>query len=174
MRARADATRIRRFMEALGRATRGPGGVYFTGGTTAVLLGWRDSTIDVDLKFDPEPAGAFDAIRALKDDLDLNVELAAPEDFIPVPADRRRSGRFIAECGELRFYHYDLASQALAKIERGHAQDLADVRELLARGFVSPGELRELFLRIRSDLARYPAIDPDDFQAKVDQALGSA
>jgi hypothetical protein len=169
MRARADAAKIRRFMEALGRAVRGPGSVFLTGGATAVLLGWRESTIDVDLKFDPEPAGAFDALRSLKDDLDLNVEIAAPEDFIPIPPERRRSGPFIAEHGGVRFHHYDLASQALAKIERGHVQDAADVREMLSRGLISRPEIRDLWEQVRRDLPRYPALDSDAFQAKVEE-----
>jgi hypothetical protein len=44
-----------------------------------VLVGWRGTTIDVDLKMSPEPEGAFEAIAALKDELDINVELAAPD-----------------------------------------------------------------------------------------------
>lgn len=49
MRELADAARIRRLMEALGAAAPADGRVYFTGGATAVLMGWRRSTIDVDL-----------------------------------------------------------------------------------------------------------------------------
>jgi hypothetical protein len=41
----ADADRIRRFMRALGAAAREDGDVYFTGGATAVLLGWRKGTL---------------------------------------------------------------------------------------------------------------------------------
>jgi hypothetical protein len=26
------------------------------------MKGWRDATVDIDLKLDPEPAGAFEAI----------------------------------------------------------------------------------------------------------------
>lgn len=84
MRALADAERIRRFMEALGRAARSPARAYFTGGATAVLLGWRASTIDVDLKLVPEHDEVLRAIPALKESLQLNVELASPADFIPV------------------------------------------------------------------------------------------
>ena len=29
-------------------------GIYVTGGATAVLEGWRGSTIDVDVRFEPE------------------------------------------------------------------------------------------------------------------------
>jgi hypothetical protein len=41
----ADRARIEQFVRALGREATGPGHVYFTGGATAVLLGWRASTI---------------------------------------------------------------------------------------------------------------------------------
>lgn len=47
MREIADAERIRRFMRVFGAAAPVPTRVYFTGGATAVLLGWRASTIDV-------------------------------------------------------------------------------------------------------------------------------
>ena len=115
-----------------------------------------------------------EAVRDLKDRLDLNVELATPEDFIPVPPERRRGGVWIADHGGVQFYHYDLVAQALAKIERGHAQDLADAREMITRSLVRAEELRATFERIQPDLPRYPAIDPDDFRAKLEQFLGSA
>ena len=80
-------------MQKLAAAARSPGKVYFTGGVTALLLGFREQTIEIDLKLDPEPAGAFEAIARLKERLDLNVELASPDDFIPRVADwRERSG----------------------------------------------------------------------------------
>jgi len=46
VRSESTAPRIRGLMAALGRAARGPGAIYLTGGATAVLLGWRESTID--------------------------------------------------------------------------------------------------------------------------------
>ena len=54
MRELADLDRIRRFMRALGNAADRDGACYLTGGATAVLLGWRDSTIDVDVRLAPE------------------------------------------------------------------------------------------------------------------------
>jgi hypothetical protein len=46
----ADEERIRRLAEELGR--RAPRGtrLYLTGGATAVLEGWRPSTVDVDIR----------------------------------------------------------------------------------------------------------------------------
>lgn len=71
-------------MVALGKQVRGKGRIYFTGGATAVLYGWRPMTIDIDIKPEPEPAGLFEAIAELKEELEINVELASPDQFIPV------------------------------------------------------------------------------------------
>ena len=60
-----------------------PGRVYLTGGATAVLHGWREMTIDIDLKADPQPAGFFEAIAHVKESESVNVELASTDDFIP-------------------------------------------------------------------------------------------
>lgn len=139
-----------------------------------MLDGWRNSTVDADLKLDPEPPGVFEAIRRIKDDLDVNVELASPDDFIPpLPGWRQRS-RFIARHGEVDFYHYDDYAQALAKIERGHDRDLADVRAMIGRGLIEPTELRRLFVAIQPELVRYPAVDPEVFSQKVEDVLAEA
>lgn len=62
MRPSENAARILHLLRELGRAVRGPGRVYLVGGASALLEGWRDSTVDVDLKLDPEPRGVFEAI----------------------------------------------------------------------------------------------------------------
>lgn len=85
MRELADSARIERFMRELGRAARTDGHVYLTGGATAVLEGWRDTTIDMDIKLIPDRDELLREIPRLKEELNLNVELAAPSDFIPLP-----------------------------------------------------------------------------------------
>ncbi|MBM4362768.1 MAG: hypothetical protein FJ104_08810 [Deltaproteobacteria bacterium] len=167
MRAPIDAARLRRVMNALGAAARGEGTVYLTGGATAVLVGWRTSTVDVDLKLDPEPPGIFEAIARLKDELDVNIELAAPDQFIPPLPEWKRHSPQIAQVGEVTFRHYDPRAQALAKLERGHARDLVDVEAMLDRGLVDPRELLEQFELIEPGLARYPAIDAPSYRAAV-------
>ena len=159
-------------MEALGREATGEGTVYLVGGSTAVLYGWRQQTIDVDLKLDPEPAGVFGAIRRLKDELAVNVELAAPDDFVPALPGWRERSPYIATYGRVRFHHYDLYGQALAKIERGHTQDADDVRHMLAAGLVDAAQLRRLFDAVEPDLERYPAIDAGELRRKLEAALG--
>jgi hypothetical protein len=82
MRRVAEPDRIRRFMGALAvKATR-QARLYFTGGATAVLLGWRASTIDVDIHIVPEDDRLLRALPELKEDLELNVEPACPAHFI--------------------------------------------------------------------------------------------
>jgi hypothetical protein len=74
MRGETDRAKIDAFMTALAEHVKGTGRIYFTGGGTAVLHGWRDTTIDLDLKADPEPRGFFE-VAALKEKIDLNIEL---------------------------------------------------------------------------------------------------
>lgn len=167
MRGETDKKKIENFMSRLGSRVSGPGKVYLTGGGTAVLHGWRERTIDLDLKAAPEPPGFFEAIAELKDAADINVELAAPDDFIPeLPGWQERSA-FIARHGQVDFFHYDFYSQTLAKIERGHERDLRDIHAMFERQLVDRKSLWELFLRIEDRLIRYPAIDAVTFRAAV-------
>jgi hypothetical protein len=46
--------------------------VYLVGGATAVTVGWRDSTIDIDLAFGPGADDVLRAIPAIKDSLNIN------------------------------------------------------------------------------------------------------
>lgn len=92
MRANIDTQKLERLMQLLGREAQGSGCIYFTGGASALLIGWRNSTVDVDIRLDPEPPGIFQAIAKLKQELNINIELASPQDFLPpLPGWRDRS-----------------------------------------------------------------------------------
>jgi hypothetical protein len=171
MRGLADADRLRRFLRELARAAETEVAVYLTGGATAVLLGWRDSTIDADVLFVPEQDALYRALPRLKEELQLNVEIASPAHFIPELPQWRERSLFIERVGKVSYYHYDPYAQALAKIQRGHAKDLTDVAQLLARGLVDPQRLRELFEAIEPRLHRFPAVDPASFRKRLDAAL---
>jgi hypothetical protein len=172
MRRPLDRERVLGFMRALGAEAESETRLFFTGGATAVLIGWRPSTIDLDIKLEPETDRLLRAIPALKESLEMNVELASPGDFIPELSGWRDRSAFIAREGKLSCYHYDLAAQALAKLERGHAQDLGDVAQMLARGLVGRQDLQARFDEIESQLHRYPAIDPASFRRAVERATG--
>ena len=161
-------------MRALGTAARREGTCYFTGGATAVLLGWRASTIDVDIWLDPEQDEVARAVPALKEELRINVELVSPADFIPLPAGWDERSWDAGYEGLLSFRHFDPYSQVLAKVERGHAQDVGDVQAMLGSGLVEPDRLRACFDEIAPQLYRFPAIDPADFRRSLEAALHSA
>lgn len=151
---------------------REPTTLYLTGGATAVIEGWRASTVDVDLRLEPEADALLQRIATVKNTLDINIELVSPPDFIPeLPGWRERSP-FVFEEGRVVVRHFDPYSQALAKVERGFEQDLADVQAMLDSDLIDPGRALELFDEIEPQLFRYPAIDAGALRAKVQRAFG--
>jgi hypothetical protein len=171
MRPPVDEARVRELARALGRIARGPTRIYLTGGASAVLEGWRASTVDVDLRFEPDTDEMLRELPVLKERIGVNIELASPPDFIPeLPGWRQRSPLVLEE-GNVAVHHFDFYSQALSKIERCFTQDLDDVAEMIRRGLVDPARLRELYDAIEPQLYRYPAIDPTAFREKVEAAL---
>jgi uncharacterized nucleotidyltransferase DUF6036 len=173
MRELADFARIERFMRELGSSARSEGRVYLTGGATAVLEGWRDSTVDVDIKLIPDSDELLREIPRLKEELNLNVELAAPSDFIPLAEGWEGRSPLIRREGKLTFHHFDPIAQALSKAERGHEQDLRDVQEMISRGLVDPATARAQFESIEPQLYRFPAIDPASFRQSVEALFGA-
>jgi hypothetical protein len=167
MRAPVTEPRLREFMRALAAAAQEPGRIYLTGGATAVLRGWRDSTVDVDVKLVPDSDRILRAIPDLKESLHINVELASPADFLPeLPGWQERSP-FIAREGKLDFFHYDFYAQCLSKLERGHRKDRQDVDAMLAEKLVDPARLLELFERIEPQLYRFPAVNGAALRQRV-------
>lgn len=72
MRRPVDADRLRRFMQALGPEADKDVRLYFTGGATAILYGWRTSTVDIDLKLEPDSDRVLRALPRLKESLEVN------------------------------------------------------------------------------------------------------
>jgi len=83
---RVNEDRLRAFMRAAGAAARREGVCYLTGGATAVLLGWRGATLDIDVRLEPEQDELMRRLPAIKHDLRINVETASPAEFIPLPS----------------------------------------------------------------------------------------
>jgi len=171
MRSGLDAHKLQAFIEEIGKRSQGPGRIYLVGGATALLLGIRAQTVDIDIKLEPEPKGIFEAIATIKELLDLNVELASPDHFIPALPGWRDRSEFIVKSGPVDFFHYDFYGQALSKILRGHRTDLSDADALVTLGKVIPSKLLELFEEIRPELIRYPAISQTKFESNLNQFI---
>lgn len=174
MRGLVDEDRLRRFMRALGAEADAPVRVYFTGGATAVLSGWRESTIDVDLVFAPESDRIFRALPGLKESLGINVEIASPAHFLPELPGWEGRCLYVGREGQADFFHYDPYAQALSKIERGHRQDRSDVEELIGRGLIDPAELLRLYESIEPRLYRFPAVDAAALRRAVEAVVSRA
>ena len=171
MRELTDSERLSRFMSALAGAARSPSYVYLTGGATAVLLGWRATTVDIDVKLVPDSDELLRGIARIKDELHVNVELAAPDQFLPALPGWQERSAFVARVEPLSFFHYDFYSQALAKLERSHKKDVGDVQAMHDRGLIHGATLLELFGGIEPELYRFPAVDPRRLRQRVEEFI---
>lgn len=170
MRADTDADRLRRLLAELGRHARPGDRLYLSGGGSALLVGWREYTHDVDVRLeadDPDPM--FRAIASLKDRLDVNIELAGPLDFLPEPAGWRDRSSYLGRFGQLDVFHTDFTLQALAKLQRGFALDLSDVAAMLDRRLTSKPAIRETFVELEPAMFRFPGLDPDRLRDAIEQ-----
>ncbi|HSH74295.1 MAG TPA: hypothetical protein VLA09_01210 [Longimicrobiales bacterium] len=156
-------------MRAIARAAPSKGEayrVYLVGGGTAVWCGWREASIDVDLHTDQEEL--FRDVQKLKERLNINIEFARPEHFVPpLPgADGRHV--FLEKIGPVEFHHYDPYSQCFSKIVRGFTRDLDDARHFVSSGLVDPHRLRELVNAVaEAEFSRYPQLSPRAVRAAV-------
>jgi hypothetical protein len=159
MREAVTEPRLRELMRAIAAAAVQKGRIYLTGGSSAVLRGWRESTVDVDIRIVPENDRILRAIPDLKERFHINIELASPLDFVPALPGWEDRSPFIAQEGAVSFHHFDFYSQCLSKLERSHRKDRADVESMLRDGLVEPDRLRALFAQVEDSLYRFPAID---------------
>lgn len=151
---------------ARGAPRRGAYQVYLVGGGTAVYLGWRRSSIDVDLF--SEQQRVFRGIQEVKERLNMNIEFARPEDFVPPLKGSADRHVFIDKMGSITFYHYDPYAQLLSKVVRGFQRDLDDAREFVRSGMVEAGKFRSLVKAIPGfAYAGYPSLS----RAAVERAV---
>lgn len=172
MRALLTRDRLRDLMRAIAAAAprRGSFRVFIVGGGTAVWYGWRDSTIDADLSADDD--AVFRRIQEVKERLQLNIEFARPEHFVPPLAGSDERHIPIETIGRVSFYHYDPYAQLLSKIVRGFRTDVIDAEAFVRSGMVDPDRFRALVERIPdSAYARYPALSRTAIRKAVDEFL---
>ncbi len=159
-------------MKELARSAprRGAFRVYFVGGGTAVYLGWRRSSIDVDLFSDQDVI--FRDIQAIKERLNINIEFARPEDFVPPLEGTAERHVFIEKVGAISFYHYDPYAQLFSKVVRGFERDLDDARNFVSSGTVDPAQFRKLVKKIPDTAyARYPRLSKKGVEGAVERFL---
>jgi hypothetical protein len=172
MRRSVNRRALRALMIELGRSAPGRRAhrVFLVGGGTAVLLGWRESTVDIDLWADDD--AVFRDVQALKERLEVNIEFARPEEFVPALAGSERRHVFIETFGRVSFYHYDPYSQLLSKVVRGFRRDLEDAAGFLSSGMVDAPKFRSLVRAIpHAAYSKYPRLTPAAVVGAVDAFL---
>ncbi len=174
MRGDATAERIRSLLAELGRYAQVGDRVYLTGGATAVLVGWRHSTRDVDIRLEGGEDELLRAIAELKDRLDINIELASPLDFLPEVEGWRERSPYVGRFGALEVFHIAYELQALAKLQRAFDQDIEDVRAMLARKLTSKAAVSATFEQMRSELFRFPTVDEPRLAQAVEDLPAAA
>ena len=165
MRPPIDRLRVHYFLVKLGIEFHYPARLYLVGGTTLVYEGLRQQSLDIDISYevaDEHEAEFAQVIRRLKDEMQINVELASPGDFIPLPSGWKERARFVGRFGQVDVFHFDLYSTALSKIERGREGDYEDVLAMLRMGQITFDDLQRTFQSItprleRESLKRDPA-----------------
>lgn len=146
------------FMQSTGKALKKNATFYLTGGSTAILFGFREGTIDIDIAGDMDEL--FSHIPKLKERLQINIELAKPTDFVPSLPDEINRHILIGKFGKAVFMHFDPYSQAFSKIVRGHTTDIADVKALIGKKLVDPTKLNKMVKKLRdSEFERYPRLN---------------
>lgn len=167
MRPPLDKTRLQALLKSLAKNIRGKGNLYLTGGATALLYDWREMTIDLDIKSDPEPEGFFEGIAKTKIEESANIELASPDQFVPALNGWKTRSIYIDTFCNIDYYHYDPYGQVLAKLERAHPRDSHDICHFIASGLVDPGRLKELFEEVKHECIKYPSIEMQDIEEKI-------
>ena len=176
MRKRVDRTRLRQFLDALGRRTRRPVRFYLVGGGVLIDLGLRATTIDIDFVAEADDPRAIDeleeGIRHLKNELDVSVEPASPADFLPIPSTALGRSRFVGTFGSLSVYYYDLASLVVAKAARGLERDLDDAERLVRAGQVAWEEVEEMWHQVKASPRGWLRHEPEEVEQRLNVLRG--
>lgn len=168
---RPDVSRedIESFLQQFGQFSQQPGRLYLAGGAELVHGGLRGegaTTVDIDLRLDiGDESAAETLIRQLMRQLGINVELASPADFIPLPADWQTRSPFVGRYGNTDVYYFDYYALALSKIARGTSRDVSDVVLLAQNGLIQREDLEAAYQQILPQLGhgRFFNLDPAKF-----------
>lgn len=158
---------IQSFMQSVGKVLKKRATLYLTGGSTAILCGFRGGTIDIDISGDMDEL--FSHIPKIKERLQINIEMAKPTDFVPSLPDEHHRHMTIGTYGNVTFMHFDPYSQVFSKIVRGHETDIADVKALVAADLVDMKKLCEMVKKLPNpNFARYPQLNRLAVEAAVE------
>jgi len=167
MRPNVDKQAIESFLQQMGRTFRKSGRLYLVGGAALIHAGVRPGvTLDIDIHVGSENEGdLIVGIQRLIQQMQINIEFASPQDFIPLPAQWEAHAQYVGRYGQIDVFYFDFYSIALSKIERGTTRDIEDVRLLIQQQRIRLDELDTAYQEVFAQLGkgRYPKITPERF-----------
>jgi len=176
MRQGVDKAAIESFLQQLGRTFHKPARLYLVGGAALVHLGIRPGfTQDIDVQVTgPYEGDLIVTIQKLIEHMQINIEFAAPGDFIPLPSQWEAHARYVGRYGLIDVFYFDFCSLALSKIERGNTRDIADVKLLIQQGIITLDELDQAYQEVLAQLGkgRYPRVTPQRFTRRYQDVRG--
>lgn len=171
MRPAVDKDEIERFLRTFGQQYRKSGRLYIAGGAALVHAGIRSGrTQGIDIEV--TDGDMLVTIDQLKHRLHLNIEIASPKDFMPVPTQWEAMSHYVGRYGDIEVFYFDFYSIALSKIDRGTTRDLQDVQLLVQQKAIDLPPLDGAFQDVMSQVQtpqgrmRYPRFDPTAFSAR--------
>ena len=167
MRPNVDKKAIESFLQQLGRTFRKAGRLYLVGGAALVHAGVRPGfTQDINIQVGGANESEFIiGIQRLIQQMQINVEFASPQDFIPLPSQWEAHAQFVARYGQIDVFYFDFYSIALSKIERGTTRDIEDVKLLVQQQRIELNELDAAYQEVFAQLGkgRYLKVTPERF-----------
>ena|SRR3989304_7429171 len=83
----------------------------------------------------------IECIRSISREMQIPVEQASPDEFLPLPSGYENRHRYIGRYGNLEVFHFDFYSVALGKLNRGTEKDFSDVTQMVQVGVIRFSEL---------------------------------
>ncbi|GAC1361812.1 MAG: hypothetical protein NVS2B12_05900 [Ktedonobacteraceae bacterium] len=167
MRPSVDKKAIESFLQQLGRTFRKAGRLYLVGGAALVHAGVRPGfTQDIDIQVGGANEGdLIISIQRLIQQMQINIEFASPQDFIPLPTQWEANAQYIGRYGQIEVFYFDFYSIALSKIERATTRDIEDVKLLVQQKRIALDELDTSYQEVLAQLGKghYPKITPERF-----------
>ena len=154
---------IERFLGAVGQVVRHPARLYLSGETALIHMGTRaGATMNVEVVLDE--AGQDEMLGAMQmvvDHMQIRIELAAPGDLIPLPAQCMTQARYVGRYGSVDVFYFDFYSLALSKIARGADRDLMDVKLLLQQKVITLEGLDATCREVLPRIGNPPHLNPN-------------
>jgi hypothetical protein len=146
-----DAQILVAFLQHLGKSYQHTGTIYLVGGSSLLLVTSKASTFDIDLQFSipvEYHAEFIECIHRISREMQIPIEQASPDEFIPLPAGYENRHRYIGRYGNLEVFHFDFYSVALGKLNRGTEKDFSDIAQMIQAGVIRLPELETYFQEI--------------------------